>query len=148
MSDTGSEKVPEKIKNAKGLLDVSASSKNEDSEEKAFQKWIRSTEWFNEFVKQYGEEPDLSKNADYDYRAAWKAGIKPERYEYDDNKYHWPSSLPSGEMLKSEDHPTAWKEYFMRETGVNPDKVGIKNKEQADIYIQNSISSKGKKNAQ
>jgi hypothetical protein len=118
--------------------------KNEDAEEKAFQKWIRSTEWFNEFVKQYGEEPDLSKNADYDYRAAWKAGIKPERYEYDDNRYHWPSSLPTGEMLKSESHPTAWKEYFMRDTGLNPDKLGIKTKEQADIFIQNSIGRKGK----
>ena len=140
--------MAEKIKNLKGLLDVSALPKNGDSEEKAFQKWIRSTEWFDEFVKQYGEEPDLSKNADYDYRAAWKAGIKPERYEYDDNRYHWPSSLSSGEMLKSEAHPTAWKEYFVRETGVNPDKIGIKNKEQADIYIQNITFSKDKKNAQ
>jgi len=27
--------------------------------------------------------------------------------------------------MKSESHPTAWKEYFMRETGKNPDEVGI-----------------------
>jgi hypothetical protein len=47
-------------------------------------------------------------------------------------------------MLKSESHPTAWKEYFMRDTGLNPDKLGIKTKEQADIFIQNSIGRKGK----
>jgi len=28
-------------------------------------------------------------------------------------------------MLKSESHPTAWKEYFMRATQTNPDEIGV-----------------------
>jgi len=105
-------------------------------DEAEFQSWIRNTGWFDEFVKEHGEEPDLNTK-DYDYRAAWKAGLEPERDPYDNNRFHWPSSLPSGEMLKSEDHPTAWKEYFMRDTGVNPDSLGLKTKEDANIYLKN-----------
>ncbi len=94
-------------------------------EEASFQKGIRDTEWFKEFVKQYGEEPDLSAKADYDYRAAWQAGIRPERNAADGNRYHWASSAPDGSMLKSADHPTAWKEHYMRATGVDPDVAGV-----------------------
>lgn len=113
-----------------------ASPKKLPDDEAAFQKWIRNTGWFKEFKTQYKEEPDLNTK-DYDYRAAWKAGVKPERDPYDKNRFHWPSSLPTGEMLKSEDHPTAWKEYFMRDTGVNPDSLGLKTKEDANIYLKN-----------
>ena len=112
------------------------SSKKSSNDEKAFQNWIRNTDWFKEFVSEYGEEPDLDTK-DYDYRAAWKAGVVPERDPYDRNRFHWPSSLPSGKMLKSEDHPTAWKEYFMRDTGVNPDSLNIKTPEEANIYLKN-----------
>lgn len=92
-------------------------------EEKDFQEGIRKTEWFKEYKKQYGEEPDLNTK-DYDYRKAWSAGIRPVRDPYDNNRYHWSSSLDDGTMLKSKDHPTAWKEYYMRATGKNPDEVG------------------------
>jgi hypothetical protein len=93
-------------------------------EEMRFQRGIRATPWFSEFVKQYGEEPDLSKSANYDYRQAWKTGVRPERDPYDSNRFHWASSAPDGAMLKSETHPTAWKEHYMRATGKNPDAVG------------------------
>lgn len=102
-------------------------------EEAQFQNWIRSTDWFKEFVNQYNEEPDLNIS-EYDYRRAWKSGIKPERDPYDNNRYHWPSSDPQGQMLKSDDHPTAWKERFMRETGQNPDALGLKNEQEAEIF--------------
>jgi hypothetical protein len=105
------------------------------NEEKMFQSWIRSTPWFSEFVNKYQEEPNLDSK-DYDYRAAWKAGIQPERDPYDGNSYHWPSSLPDGKMLKAPDHPTAWKEYFMRDTGQNPDALGIASSEDADVYLK------------
>jgi len=104
--------------------------------ESDFQSGIRDTPWFKEFVRQYGEEPDLrpmSENAEvgpnYDYRKAWESGIRPESDPYDNNRQHWPSSLPDGEMLKSDTHPTAWKEHFMRQYGVNPDSLsnGITN---------------------
>lgn len=94
------------------------------TEEKSFLSWIKGTEWFKEYVKEYDEAPDLN-TSDYDYRAAWKAGVVPERDSYDKNKFHWASSDESGKMLKSKNHPTAWKEYFMRATGSNPDESGI-----------------------
>jgi len=93
-------------------------------QESRFVRGISSSPWFSEFSKQYGERPDISRNADYDYRKAWNAGVRPEPDPYDANRFHWPSSLPSGEMLKSETHPTAWKELYMRMTGKNPDAVG------------------------
>lgn len=101
--------------------------------ERQFQRGIAATPWYQEFLAQYGEHPDLNTK-DYDYRKAWAAGVRPVRDPHDNNRYHWPSSLQSGEMLKSADHPTAWKEYFMRETGVNPDAMGL-NKDQAQEYL-------------
>lgn len=96
-----------------------------ESDEKDFQAEIRKTGWFKEYVKEYGEEPDLN-TSDYDYRAAWNAGVRPVRDPYDKNRYHWSSSNPeTGEMLKSKDHPTAWKEDYMKSTGKNPDEVGV-----------------------
>ena len=90
-------------------------------EELRFQLWIRKTPWYSEFVRNYGEEPDLD-TPQYDYRAAYKAGIEPQKNKHD-GLYHWPSSLPDGTMLKSEDHPTMWKELFMRKYGVDPDAL-------------------------
>ena len=104
-------------------------------DEVAFQNWIRNTDWFKEFKSQYNEEPDLNTK-DYDYRAAWKAGVQPERDPYDNNRFHWPSSLPEGQMLKSAEHPTAWKEYFMRDTGVNPDALNLKTAEDAANFLK------------
>ena len=86
------------------------------SSEQQFQQWIRSTPWFSEYVKQYGEEPDLNSK-DYDYRAAYRAGIVPQKDPYDNNRYHWSSSAPNGQELKAKNHPTAWKEDYMRITG-------------------------------
>jgi hypothetical protein len=93
-------------------------------DESAFQNWIRNTDWFKEFKKEYNEEPNLNA-PEYDYRKAWQMGIVPERDPYDNNRYHWASSTKEGEMLKSADHPTAWKEYFMRDFGYNPDELKI-----------------------
>jgi hypothetical protein len=103
--------------------------------EGTFLKEIKETEWFKEFVKEYGEEPDLDTK-DYDYRTAWAAGIRPERDPYDNNRYHWPSSLQDGQMLKAEDHPTAWKELYMRETGINPDAVGATKADWEDLQTR------------
>jgi hypothetical protein len=45
--------------------------KLDEKEESAFQTWIRKTDWFKEFVNEYGEEPDLNIE-DYDYRLCVK----------------------------------------------------------------------------
>ena len=112
-----------------------------DKEEQDFQAGIKKTEWFKEYVKEYGEEPDLNTK-DYDYRSAWKAGVRPQRDPYDKNKYHWGSSNPeTGEMLKSKEHPTAWKEEYMKRTGKNPDEAGI-TKEQAGMAKGGAVKAK------
>jgi hypothetical protein len=115
-----------------------SSQLNPSDKESQFQSAIRNTGWFKEFVNEYGEEPDLDTK-DYDYRAAMAAGIQPERDPYDKNRYHWPSSLPSGQMLKAENHPTAWKEMFMRNSGQNPDALGIKSAADGDVYLRGMI---------
>jgi hypothetical protein len=102
-------------------------------DEAGFQRDIRVHPWFTEFTKRYGEEPNLN-DPDYDYRSAWAAGIRPEIYKHD-GTYHWSSSLPNGQMLKSENHPTAWMEHFMRATGTDPNDLGLKSKEEGDAYI-------------
>jgi len=118
--------------------------KQADKEEQEFQKGIRGTAWFKEYVKEYGEEPDLDTK-DYDYRSAWKSGVRPERDPFDKNRYHWASSNPeTGEMLKSKEHPTAWKEEYMKRTGKNPDDVGI-TKEQAGMAKGGQVKAQTKK---
>jgi hypothetical protein len=106
------------------------------ADELRFQSWIKALPWFQEFQQNYGEAPNISPSANYDYRAAHRAGITPVRDQYDQNRYHWPSSAPSGQMLKSADHPTAWKEHFMRETGQNPDAIGLKSPVEAALWKQ------------
>ena len=60
---------------------------------------IKQTEWFKEFVKDYGEEPDLD-SSEYDYKRAWEAGARPDtRDPTDNNKLHWPS------IYKGDNHP-------------------------------------------
>lgn len=107
-------------------------------QEDFFQRRMRALPWFSEFKSQYGEEPDLN-TSDYNYRAAMAAGLRPERDKYDPTSteamnqaaygvqpqgtYHWPSAVDGSQMLKSEDHRTAWKEHFMRLYGVDPDSL-------------------------
>jgi len=94
------------------------------AKEAQFMAGIQATPWYKSFLQRYGEAPNLGPDADYDYRKAWAAGIRPQPDPYDNNFPHWPSSTGAGEMLKAPNHPTAWKEYYMRQTGINPDAVG------------------------
>jgi hypothetical protein len=84
--------------------------------------------------KDHGEHPNLN-DPQYDYRSAWKAGVGPNERNAYDGKYHWPSSTPDGRMLKGADHPTAWMEYFMRKTGIDPQSIGLKSSAEGDAYI-------------
>ena len=98
------------------------------TDEDRFQEWIRALPWFSEFKEQYGQEPNLN-DPDYDYRKAYNSGITPERYKYDNNRYHWPSNAPDGSPLKSRDHPTKWMEDYMRATGRDPNADGVTEKQ-------------------
>ena len=105
-----------------------------DAERQRIEAEIKKTPWFSEYIRQYGEEPDLSQRANYDYITAWKAGIRPQ-INPNDKRYHWDSKTPDGKMLKKPNHPTLWKTYFMDATGIDPDTIGIKNEQEAQAYI-------------
>jgi hypothetical protein len=98
-------------------------------DEKSFQSGIRGTKWYQQFVGEYGEPPDLNSK-DYNYRAAWKAGVRPQDYEYDADMQHWASTTGKGESLKSTNHPTAWMEDYMQVTGSDPHEPVDMNPEQ------------------
>lgn len=105
------------------------------AEEQQFQQWATGLPWYHEFQQQYGEAPDLN-DPDYDYRRAWKAGVVPERYEYDKGMYHWPSDTPDNQPLKGENHPTKWMGEFMKQTGRDPNELGITDPQQAEKYLK------------
>lgn len=98
---------------------------NDPAQEEAYMEWITSTPWFQEFWKRYGEQPDLNSK-DYDYRAAYRAGMAPQRDPYDSGRYHWPSAIvrdgvaAPGGQLKAKNHPTAWMDDYMGLTGRDP----------------------------
>jgi hypothetical protein len=98
-------------------------------DEKTFQSGVRGTKWFQQFVDKYGEPPDLDSK-DYNYRAAWKAGVRPQDYEHDAEMQHWASTTGKGESLKATSHPTAWMEDYMQVTGSDPHEPTDMNPEQ------------------
>jgi hypothetical protein len=118
-----------------------------DFQEAMFQRGIRGTPWFSEFKSEYGEEPNLDA-PEYDYRGAWKEGVRPERDVYDPSlaqvmtaqmrgsapagRHHWSS------VGKSEDHPTMWKEKFMQLDGRDPDSLGLPDAQAASRYLLRS----------
>lgn len=112
-------------------------------EEKKFQRDIKSSDWYKEYIKNYGEAPNLDSK-DYNYRAAWKSGAKPERYAPDDNKYHWPSTTATGESLKSLNHPTGWMEDYMQLTGKDPSESYSMSESQAKKMKEFLIQRYGK----
>jgi hypothetical protein len=79
----------------------------------AFDPSVR--QWRNSFQNRYGEQPQID-GGDYDYRAAWQAGSRPQAVP-GDTVPHWSS------VGKAEDHPTMWKQHFMTQFGVDPDQV-------------------------
>jgi len=116
-------------------------------DEAKFKAYIMASPWFGQ-IKEYallgGENltdeqlyADLTgPNADYDLRGAWAEGVVPQPYEHDGGTLHWPSTAPSGKMLKSNTHPTAWMEFFMRHEGVDPHELGLRTEEEAIAYTQ------------
>lgn len=100
-------------------------------QEAQFQKGIRATPWYGEFQKQFGEAPNLNA-PEYNYRAAWQAGVRPQADPYDRNTQHWPSVSPEGYSLKATAHPTAWMEDYMQLTGRHPQQGPEINPQQAE----------------
>lgn len=80
-----------------------------DVDEEAFQRGIRATPWFREFTAKHGE-PNLD-DPNYDYRAAWKAGARPDVRDPGDKMLHWPS------QFKGENHPNRYVDGVDTKTG-------------------------------
>ena len=76
---------------------------------------------------------NVVNDPNYDYRLAWLRGEQPQINQYD-GRYHWASKTQKGEWLKSPQHPTAWKEIFMEQTGDDPDEFRL-NPETAEIIL-------------
>jgi hypothetical protein len=114
------------------------------TEEQKFRDWLSKTQIFNankqDIAAEMGVSPDkldnqriidmILKDSDYDYRGAFKDGMK-ESISKEDNRPHMLSSTSTGRMLKDPNHPTAWKEFFMRQYRVDPDNIGLNTFEDA-----------------
>ena len=118
-----------KITDDYSIVPEAKTGKWSQKDEKAFQKGVRGTKWYKQFADKYGEPPDLNSK-DYNYRAAWKAGVRPQDYEHDPEMQHWASTTGKGESLKATNHPTAWMEDYMQVTGSDPHEPANMNPEQ------------------
>mgnify|MGYP006276434159 CR=1 FL=1 len=114
------------------------------AEEIKFQNEMKSSDWYKEYKNNYGEAPNLDSK-DYNYRAAWKSGAKPERYAPDENRLHWPSETSKGESLKAINHPTGWMEDYMQLTGKDPSEPTSLSDKQAAAMKRVLIKRYGKK---
>lgn len=129
------------------------------AEELKFRSWIQGTKLFNSVKSDIASENNLPperlnsdkvvdmllSQGDYDYRGAWKAGVK-EVISKHDGRPHWPSSA-GDKMLKSPKHETAWKEFFMRQYNKDPDDIGLSTFEKAKAWSekQKTLSPRLKK---
>ena len=84
------------------MADITLADDEQDTEE-GFQQGIRATPWFREYVEKEGEEPDL-ETPNYDYRRAWRAGVRPDVRDSNDQLLHWPSEF------KGPSHPNRYVE--------------------------------------
>ncbi len=118
-----------------------------EKEEAEFQRFLTGSRWFKQIKQRIKDEEGINVDdtilfselagpgADYDYRGAWKSGLSASDYQYDE-AMHWPSSTEDGRMLKAPSHETAWMEFFMRETGIDPNELGLSNAEEAKAYTE------------
>lgn len=95
----------------------------------AFDPKVRN--WRNAFANRYGEQP-RTEGGDYDYRAAYENGSRPQPVP-GDTVPHWSS------VGKSADHPTMWKQNFMTKFGVDPDTQGLQYTPEMQQFMQGSL---------
>lgn len=80
---------------------VSAPQVPPNFDEQAFRAGITQTPWHQEYQQRYGEAPNLD-DPNYNYRAAWAAGARPDVRDPGDGQYHWPSEF------KGPNHPNRY----------------------------------------
>jgi hypothetical protein len=118
-------------------------------DEKKFRGWLAATPWYSEVSGKIAAENGMEKSqldqnrvidmltgdkTDYDYRGAWKANARTSASQHDSGLQHWPSADATGRMLKSPQHGTAWKEFFMRQYQRDPDDLGLKDMQAAQAW--------------
>lgn len=105
-------------------------------EEQRFQKEFTTSPWYKDFVKSHKQDP--LANPDYDYRGAWLGG--KEVLDLATPKAHGLSKDPNTrKWLKDpKTHDTAWKQFFMEETEINPDEAGL-SRDEAAIQMESHI---------
>ena len=118
-----------------------------DDEKQPFTDWLTKSDLFKSIKQQVASENGIPldkiedkklvegmlRSGDYDYVGAWKDNVQSTVSKHD-GKPHWPSRSSDGKMLKSPQHKTAWKEYFMDAYGYDPDELGLHEYEQARQY--------------
>lgn len=118
-------------------------------EEILFRDWLQNTQIFQRNKQDISQETGIPvdkldnqrilnmilENSNYDYRGAWKDNMK-ESIDKADNRPHMLSATSAGRMLKDPSHPTAWKEFFMRQYRVDPDSIGLDSFEKAQGWQQ------------
>lgn len=128
------ELTPEELKKYKGqLLDKGT----------AYGKWFSQIERLPNFQgpREYLAQ-EILLGGDYDIAGAMKAGVAPTPYRHDifedgEQAYHWPSKTSDGKWLKDpRSHASAWMEVFQEVTGKDPNEMGIKDKYDAEQYLQ------------
>lgn len=124
------------------------------TDEVKFREWLFGTKLFNSIKGEIAAERDvkperlpnavvldaLDSQKDYDYRAAWKKGIT-EVVSPHDGRPHWPSKADDGSWLKSPTHPTSWKEFFMQETGKDPDELKLDTIDKARAWSMQQLTT-------
>ena len=101
--------------------------------------------WRRQFIAREGAAPNTNVGGDYNYRAAWKMGANPG-YDPGSKEIHGYSSAQLAPYatpfpFKEKNHPTMWKEDYMRQFRTNPDldmQNGRLTPEQSD-YISRAI---------
>jgi len=69
--------------------------------------------WYNQVAMKYGLSlnPDDPRHQGYDYRAAYKNGIREPEWQPEHGDYRWPDKLRSGKRLKPEGYISKGHDY-------------------------------------
>ena len=105
-------------------------------------------DWRRGFIAREGVEPSIAPGGDYNYRLAWLSGATPEM-DPGSGEVHGFSSADFPPFkdpipLKAEDHPTAWKEGFLKKFNANPDVAAREGQLTPEMarYLVNAVMPK------
>lgn len=102
--------------------------------EAQFRDEMRESPWFTQYQSEFGEEPDLDTPG-YDFRRAWRDGVRPTPDPDDNGRYKWPAASSgalaspmasaTGTYYTPRDTDAEWRQKFQEKTGQNSVTLGI-----------------------